>query len=142
MTWRRSLRRRRGDSMPAAHKDDFKEETTAHVHNWYPIDSLGIIYHCVNGYHGGKCITLKCGRREYERRCEEWDAYLDHCRTSDSYRDYLEMKKHFPVVTEADREAVKEIQLRIARRVRDTGRTDEYGEPLYEFDESQYVPTP
>lgn len=123
--------------------DETKEEKSQeHIHNWYPGDEYQSFFYCKNGYKGGPCITLKCGEKEYARRCEEWDAYLNHCRTSDSYQDYLEIKKYCPPTCDADREAIKEILTRVHSRMRDTGKDDKYGEPIYQFDEDKYIPTP
>lgn len=91
-------------------KAEFKSE--GHLHNWYP-NPDGVSEYCSNGYNGGKCMTIKIGLREWERRKEEYDAYLELSKTTDAYRDYQEMKQAYAA---GDQERMAEIDKRVMAR--------------------------
>lgn len=57
-----------------------------------------------------KCGAIQISQAEFERRRDEWNSYFELVRSSDSYRDYMEMK----TATKAEQ---KEILKRVNSRV-------------------------
>ena len=124
--------------MPQPNRFTKTEDDGMHIHNWHTKDFVE--EYCTASYYGNPCKAIKIGTNEYSRRKSEWDNYFEMVRTTDSYRDYQEMKeayvtRNFPKMAE--------IRERIAKRMKiSQTKTDDWGEPIVEFDEDHYLPKP
>lgn len=75
-------------------------------------------HYFVQGYNQDerycKCGALKISLEEYQRRIDEWDNYFSLVKTTDSYQDYMKIKK---LGWEKDNPEKVELMKRIKQRL-------------------------
>lgn len=107
---------------------DEKEAVKKHKHAWVIKSPVEEVCNC------GKVLISE---KEETRRVEEWENYFDLVLTTDSYRDYMEMKKAWKA---GDDDKMQEILKRVNTRMVDTGAKDSWGEKVYDFPQALEKP--
>lgn len=118
-----------------------KQVDLKHEHDWVKSkddhDGEWPFWYCAKEYKGGSCRTLKVTAEEFKHRTEAWNSYLDLTRTSDAYRDFMEMKEAYFA---SDEKRIKEILARVSKRTK--LETDEAGNNEFSHMVSEYMPMP
>lgn len=74
--------------MPSRFKD---QDPTRHEHSWVAYDLIE--KKCNGFYNGRKCVAIKIGSDEWQRRRDEWQNYYDMCKETVAFKHYVDMKQ-------------------------------------------------